>query len=334
MAAAIPPQNQPFDGAYRATPMAGIKAYQADYRLDGRTVASGTTLQLTQRLFAGAKVVSTIRHYEDTLGIERFDLAIDWGWFIFLTKPIFLVLDFFYRYLGNFGIAILLLTVVIKLLFFPLADASYRSMSRMKKLQPEIERIRERFADDKMRQQQEMMELYKREKVNPVSGCLPMLIQIPVFFSLYKVLFVTIEMRQAPFFGWIRDLSAPDPTNFLNLFGLLPYSIPAFVPTFLHIGIWPALMGVTQWLQTKMNPAPADPVQARMFTFMPIIFTFMLATFPAGLVIYWTWNNLLSVAQQYVMMRRQGVEVHLFSGVKAPAFLKRLAPPARPQAGE
>jgi YidC/Oxa1 family membrane protein insertase len=209
MAAAIPPQNQPFDGAYRATPMAGIKAYQADYRLDGRTVASGTTLQLTQRLFAGAKVVSTIRHYEDTLGIERFDLAIDWGWFIFLTKPIFLVLDFFYRYLGNFGIAILLLTVVIKLLFFPLADASYRSMSRMKKLQPEIERIRERFADDKMRQQQEMMELYKREKVNPVSGCLPMLIQIPVFFSLYKVLFVTIEMRQAPFFGWIRDLSAP-----------------------------------------------------------------------------------------------------------------------------
>jgi len=334
MAAAIPPQNQPFDGAYRATPMANIKAYQADYRLDGRTVASGTTLQLTQRLFAGAKVVSTIRHYEDTLGIERFDLAIDWGWFIFLTKPIFLVLDFFYRYLGNFGIAILLLTVVIKLLFFPLADASYRSMSRMKKLQPEIERIRERFADDKMRQQQEMMELYKREKVNPVSGCLPMLIQIPVFFSLYKVLFVTIEMRQAPFFGWIRDLSAPDPTNFLNLFGLLPYSIPAFVPTFLHIGIWPALMGVTQWLQTKMNPAPADPVQARMFTFMPIIFTFMLATFPAGLVIYWTWNNLLSVAQQYVMMRRQGVEVHLFGNVKTPAFLRRLGAPARPQAGE
>jgi YidC/Oxa1 family membrane protein insertase len=207
-------------------------------------------------------------------------------------------------------------------------------MSRMKKLQPEVERLRERFADDKMRQQQEMMELYKREKVNPLSGCLPMLIQIPVFFSLYKVLFVTIEMRQAPFFGWIRDLSAPDPTNFLNLFGLLPFAIPAFVPTFLHIGIWPALMGVTQWLQTKMNPAPADPVQARMFTFMPIIFTFMLATFPAGLVIYWTWNNLLSVAQQYVMMRRQGVEVHLFSGAKAPAFLRRLGAPARPQAGE
>ena len=332
MAAAIPPQNQPFDGSYRATPLNGVKAYQSDYRLDGRNVAPGATLQLTQRLFAGAKVVSTIRHYEDSLGIERFDLAIDWGWFIFLTKPIFLLLDFFYRYLGNFGVAILLLTVVIKLIFFPLADASYRSMSRMKKLQPEVERLRERFADDKLRQQQEMMELYKREKVNPLSGCLPMLIQIPVFFSLYKVLFVTIEMRQAPFFGWIHDLSAPDPTNFLNLFGLLPYSIPSFVPLFLHIGIWPLIMGVTQWLQMKMNPAPTDPVQARMFTFMPLIFTFMLATFPAGLVIYWTWNNLLTVAQQYLMMRRQGVEVHLFSNFKAPTFLKRL--PARPQAGE
>src|SRR5579862_2798644 len=295
MAAAIPPQNHAFDGAFRATPLNGIKAFQADYRLDGRSVAPGATLDLTQHLFAGAKVVSIIRHYQDTLGIERFDLAIDWGWFIFLTKPIFWLLDFFYRYLGNFGVAILLLTVAIKLVFFPLADASYRSMSRMKKLQPEVERLRERFADDKLRQQQEMMELYKREKVNPLSGCLPTLIQIPVFFSLYKVLVISIEMRHAPFFGWIHDLSAPDPTNFLNLFGLLPFAIPAFVPVFLHIGIWPALMGVTQWLQTKMNPAPADPVQARMFAFMPIIFTFMLATFPAGLVIYWTWNNLLTV---------------------------------------
>ncbi len=337
MAAAIPPQDQSFDGSYRATPLANAKAYQADYRLHGRTLAPGATLELTQRLFAGAKVVSVIRHYEDTLGIERFDLAIDWGWFIFLTKPIFLLLDFFYRYIGNFGVAILLLTVTIKLLFFPLADTSYRSMSRMKKLQPDVERIRERFSEDKLRQQQEMMALYKREKINPLSGCLPMLIQIPVFFSLYKVLFITIEMRQAPFFGWIRDLSAPDPTSFLNLFGVLPYSIPAFVPTFLHIGIWPAIMGVSQWLQTKMNPAPADPVQARMFTFMPLIFTFMLATFPAGLVIYWTWNNLLSVGQQYVMMRRQGVEVHLFNNLKVPAFLKRLSSPngsARSHPGE
>ncbi len=327
MAAAIPPQNQSFDGSYRATPLNGTRAYQADYRLAGRTVAPGATLALTQRLFAGAKIVSVIRHYEDTLGIERFDLAIDWGWFIFLTKPIFWLLDFFYGFIGNFGVAILLLTVVIKLIFFPLADTAYRSMSRMKKLQPEVERLRERFAEDKLRQQQEMMALYKREKINPVSGCLPMLIQIPVFFSLYKVLFVTIEMRQAPFFGWIHDLSAPDPTCFINLFGLLPFATPGWLPTFLLIGIWPALMGVTQWLQTKMNPAPTDPVQARMFAFMPLIFTFMLATFPAGLVIYWTWNNLLSTAQQYVMMKRQGVEVHLFNNLKTPSFLRRLGSP-------
>ncbi|HEY3776725.1 MAG TPA: membrane protein insertase YidC [Rhizomicrobium sp.] len=327
MAAAIPPQNQLFDGSYRATPLEGAKAYQADYRLSGRTVAPGATLELTQRLFAGAKIVSVIRHYEDTLGIARFDLAIDWGWFIFLTKPIFWLLDFFYSFIGNFGVAILLLTITIKLIFFPLADAAYRSMSRMKKLQPEVERLRERFAEDKMRQQQEMMALYKREKINPVSGCLPMVIQIPVFFSLYKVLFVTIEMRHAPFFGWIHDLSAPDPTCWINLFGLLPFAVPHWMPSFLLIGIWPALMGVTQWLQTKMNPAPADPIQARMFTFMPLIFTFMLATFPAGLVIYWTWNNLLSTTQQYVMMKRQGVEVHLFNNLKTPAFLRRLGPP-------
>jgi len=337
MAAAIPPQNQSFDGSYRGSQTANARAYQANYRLDGQSIAPGATLQLTQHLFAGAKVQSIIRHYEDTMGVERFDLAIDWGWFIFLTKPIFLVLDFFYRYTGNFGVAILLLTISMKLLFFPLADASYRSMSRMKKLQPEVERLRERFADDKMRQQQEMMELYKREKVNPLSGCLPMLIQIPVFFSLYKVLLVTIEMRQAPFFGWIHDLSAPDPTQLLNLFGLLPYSIPAFVPAILHVGVWPVLMGASQWVQTKMNPAPADPVQARMFAFMPLIFIFMLASLPAGLVIYWTWSNILSVAQQYVMMRRQGVEVHLFNNFKAPQFLKRLpftGARAKTEAGE
>jgi len=327
MAAAIPPQDQEFDGSYRAMSINGAKAYQADYRLDGRTVAPGATLALTQRLFAGAKLVNFINDYQDQYGIQRFDLAIDWGWFIFFTKPIFLLLDFFYHYIGNFGLAILLLTVAIKLVFLPLADMSYRSMSRMKKLQPEVERLRERFGDDKLRQQQEMMELYKREKVNPLSGCLPMLIQIPVFFSLYKVLYVTIEMRHAPFYGWIHDLSAPDPTNFLNLFGLLPYSIPAFVPAFLHIGIWPILMGFTQWLQTKMNPTPADPVQARMFTYMPLIMTFMLSAFPAGLVIYWTWNNLLSVTQQYVMMRRQGIEVHLFENLKLPAFLRRSPSP-------
>src|SRR5579871_442541 len=302
MSAAIPPQNQPFDGAYRATPLAGTKTYQADYRLDGRSIAPGATLMLTQHLFAGAKVYGTIRHYEDTLGIQRFDFAIDWGWFIFLTKPIFWLLDFFYRYIGNFGIAILLLTVTIKLIFFPLADASYRSMSRMKKLQPEVERIRERFAEDKLRQQQEMMALYKREKINPVSGCLPMLIQIPVFFSLYKVLFVTIEMRHAPFFGWIHDLSAPDPTSFANLFGLIPWTPPSI----LMIGAWPIIMGITMFLQQKLNPQPVDPMQARMFMALPVIFTYMLSAFPAGLVIYWAWNNTLSIAQQWVIMHRAG----------------------------
>ena len=228
----------------------------------------------------------------------------------------FWLLDIFSKFIGNFGIAILMLTVVVKLLFFPLANASFKSMSRMKKLQPQMEAIKKAHKEDPQRQQQEMMELYKREKVNPVSGCLPMLIQIPVFFSLYKVLFVTIEMRQAPFYGWIHDLSAPDPTSILNLFGLLPYHIPAFIPAYLSIGIWPILMGITQLVQTKLNPAPPDPVQAKMFAFMPLIFTFMFATFPAGLVIYYTWNNLLSVTQQYFIMRREGVEVHLFENLK------------------
>ncbi len=325
MTAVIPPRDASFAGAYRATALDSTKTYQADYRLDGRAIAPGGSTSLTERLFAGAKVVAVLQNYETKFGIEKLHFAVDWGWFWFFTQPIFFLLDLFYRYIGNFGIAIMLLTLSIKLLFFPLADASYRSMSRMKKLQPEVERIRERFADDKMRQQQEMMELYKREKANPLAGCLPMLIQIPVFFSLYKVLYVTIEMRQAPFYGWIHDLSAADPTTFLNVFGLLPYSIPAFVPAFLHVGLWPVIMGMTQWIQMKMNPAPADPMQQRMFAYMPLIFTFMLATMPAGLVIYWTWNNLLSVTQQYIMMRRQGVEVHLVKNLKVPDVLRRLA---------
>ncbi len=324
MASVIPPQNESWDGVYHALPMGSVKAYQADYRLDAHAIAPGATVTVAHRLFAGAKVVQLLQHYEDKDGIARFHMAVDWGWFWFFTQPIFFLLDLFYRYIGNFGIAILLLTVTIKVLFFPLADASYRSMSKMKKLQPEMEKIKARFGEDKVKQQQETMELYRREKVNPVSGCLPTLIQIPIFFSLYKVLYVTIEMRQAPFFGWIHDLSAPDPTNFINLFGLLPWGVPAFMPTFLLIGIWPMLMGITQWLQTKMNPAPADPTTARMMSYMPIVFTAMMAGFPAGLVIYWTWNNLLSVGQQYVMMRRQGVEIHLFKNISLPALMKRL----------
>ena len=333
MAAVIPPQNAPFDGVYRAIHPGARQDYQADYRLGGHVIAPGATTQVTHRLFAGAKEIDALRDYENRLHIIRFDYAIDWGWFWFFTRPMFWLLDFFGRTTGNFGIAIILLTIVVRLVFFPLANTQFKSMSRMKKLQPHVERIRERFAEDKMRQQQEMMELYKREKVNPLSGCLPIFIQIPVFFSLYKVLLVTIEMRQAPFFGWIRDLSAPDPTSIWNLFGLLPWHTPAFIPAFLVIGIWPIVMGATQWLQTKMNPAPADPVQARMFSLMPLIFMFMLASFPAGLVIYWTWSNLLSMIQQYVIMRREGAEIHLFNNLKLAAFTKRLAPP-KPEPGE
>ena len=277
-------------------------------------------------MFAGAKVFDTIRAYEHRMNIQRFDLAIDWGWFIIITQPLFWLLDQLYHYLGNFGLAILALTVIVKTIFFPIANAQFKSMAKMKKVQPEMEKLKQRFADDPQKQQAALMELYKREKVNPVAGCLPMLLIIPVFFSLYKTVFVTIEARHAPFYGWIHDLAAPDPTSLVNLFGLLPFDPHAILPAFLgflSIGIWPILMGCTQWLQTKMNPAPADPVQAKMFAFMPLIFTFMFATFPSGLVIYYTWNNLLSVAQQYVMMRRQGVEVHLFNNLKLDNLVRR-----------
>ncbi|HTT96905.1 MAG TPA: membrane protein insertase YidC [Rhizomicrobium sp.] len=319
MAAIIPPQGESFDASYSARPYQSSKTYQADYRLGAHAIAPGTTLTVTQNLFAGAKVFDTIRTYEHKMNIQRFDLAIDWGWFIIITQPLFWLLDQLYRYIGNFGLAILALTVIVKTIFFPIANAQYKSMGKMKKVQPEMERIKERFKDDPQKQQAALMELYRQEKVNPVAGCLPMLLIIPVFFSLYKTIFVTIEARHAPFYGWIHDLSAPDPTSIINLFGLLPFDPHAILPSFLgflSIGIWPILMGFTQWLQTKMNPAPADPVQAQMFQFMPLIFTFMFATFPSGLVIYYTWNNLLSVAQQYVMMRRQGVEVHLFNNLK------------------
>jgi YidC/Oxa1 family membrane protein insertase len=330
MAAIVPPQNEGLDAAYRAVDPEAKKDYQANYRMGPHVVAPGAVVNVTQRLFAGAKVVSILRQYEYRAGVVDFDYAVDWGWFWFLTRPMFWLLDLSGHWAGNMGIAILLLTIAVRLIFFPLANTQFKSMSRMKKLQPHVERIRERFSEDKLRQQQEMMELYKREKVNPLSGCLPIFIQIPVFFSLYKVLLVSIEMRQAPFFGWIRDLSAPDPTSILNLFGLLPFDPHALLPAavgFLSIGIWPILMGMTQWLQTKMNPAPADPVQARMFSLMPLIFMFMLSSFPAGLVIYWTWSNLLSMLQQYVIMRREGAEIHLFDNLKLSGLSKRVAGP-------
>ncbi len=341
MAAVVPPQNESFDGEFAGSPYRDARAYQADYRLGALDVAPGQTISVSQHLFAGAKVVSILQDYQSRLGITKFDYAVDWGWYSFFTRPMFWVLDkssqFFagFGFTGSFGLAILLLTVLIRGALFPLANAGFKQMTRMKKLQPEMERIKTRHADDKVMQQQEMMALYQREKVNPVSGCLPMVIQIPIMFSLYKVFLVTIEMYHAPFYGWIRDLSAPDPTNFINLFGLLPFGVPAFLPQFLHLGIWPILLGVTQWVQTKMNPAPADPVQARMFAFMPLIFVFMFSSLPSGLVIYYTWSNLLTLAQQYVMMRRHGVEVHLFNNLKLPAALKRLSPPkADAPAGE
>ncbi len=278
--------------------------YQVDV-LGGRVaIAPGESAQVTSRVFAGAKELRLLQRYEDEYNIEKLTLAIDFGWFWFLTRPLSEVLIWANGWIGNFGVAILLLTVVIKLAFFPLANKSYRAMSQMRKLQPEMVKLRERFGDDKARLNQEMMALYKREKVNPTSGCLPMIIQIPVFFSLYKVLFVTIEMRHAPFFGWIQDLSAPDPTTVFNLFGLIPWTPPEL----LMIGAWPLIMGITMFLQQKLNPQPPDPLQAKIFMFLPVVFTIMLARFPAGLVIYWTWNNILSIIQQWVIMRKMGVK--------------------------
>jgi len=291
-----------------------VKVYQADYTGAEHALAPGATVTDDTRLFAGAKEVALLDHYEQDPGVPKFDRAIDFGLFYWLTKPIFLTLDFFYKLIGNFGLAIMLLTFTIKLIFFPLANKSYVAMSKMKLLQPEMQKLREKFGDDKAKLNQEMMALYKKFGANPAAGCLPIVIQIPVFFSLYKVLYVTIEMRHAAFYGWIHDLSAPDPTSFINLFGLLPFAPPSFA--LLHIGAWPIIMGVTMFLQQKLNPQPPDPVQAKMFMALPFVFTYMLSQFASGLVIYWAWNNLLSIAQQWVIMRRAGVS--------------RAKPPAKP----
>ncbi|MBM3487499.1 MAG: membrane protein insertase YidC, partial [Alphaproteobacteria bacterium] len=279
--------------------------FQADYRGDAVIVAPGATVEIIDRVFAGAKVVRTLDRYEAELGIARFDRLIDFGWFYFLTKPIFHVLEYFHRLLGNFGLGILLLTVIIKLVFFPLANKSYKAMNRLKQLQPKMMELRDRYKDDRMRLNQAMMDLYKKENANPMSGCLPIVIQIPVFFALYKVLYVTIEMRHAPFYGWIKDLSAADPTSLFNLFGLLPFTPPEL----LHIGAWPLIMGVTMFLQQKLNPQPMDPMQQKIFMMLPIVFTFVLAQFSAGLVIYWAWNNLLSILQQWVIMKKMAAPV-------------------------
>ena len=285
----------------------GDGAYQVGFiARDPATAAPGAAASLQWHAFAGAKELTLLDRYQAQYQIPNFGKAVDFGWFYLLARPIFYCLDWLNNLLGNFGLAIIAFTTCVKILFFPLANYSYRSMSKMKLLGPKMQALRERLKDDPQKLQQEMMGMYRAEKVNPASGCLPMVVQIPVFFSLYKDIFVTIEMRHAPFFGWIHDLSAVDPTNVFNLFGLIPFD-PTTVPMiggFLHLGAWPLIMGFTMFLQQKMNPPPPDPVQARLFQFMPIIFTFMLAKFPAGLVIYWSWNNLLSVAQQWLIMKR------------------------------
>jgi YidC/Oxa1 family membrane protein insertase len=315
----LPNTDARLDAHFSVGQLGSIKTYQTDYLLDGRTIQPGGTASADARLFAGAKEVSVVNEYNDTLRLNLFDRLIDWGWFYFITKPMFWALDSIYKLVGNFGIAILIVTVIIKLIFFPLANKSYASMAKMKTLQPKMQALRERYPDDKVKQQQELMELYKSEKINPIAGCLPILIQVPVFFSLYKVLFVTIEMRHAPFYGWIKDLSAPDPTTVFNLFGLIPWD-PSHVPilgAYMMVGAWPLIMGVTMWAQMKLNPPPPDPAQKMIFDWMPVIFTFMLASFSAGLVIYWAWNNTLSVLQQSVIMSRHGAKIELFDSFKS-----------------
>ncbi len=305
LTALVPDQSSKQVASFRyGTAAAGAPRYEVDFaNTDAQTIAPGADASYTARAFAGAKEVHLLDRYESQDNIPHFDKAVDFGWFYFLTKPIFFALDWLYGVLGNFGLAIMVFTVFAKALFFPLANKSYKSMSKMKLLGPKMTALRERLKDDPAKLQSEMMALYKSEKVNPASGCLPMVVQIPVFFSLYKVIFVTIEMRHAPFFGWIHDLSALDPTNLFNLFGMLPFDPIALSP-YLHLSAWTLIMGFTMFMQQQLNPPPPDPVQARLFKFMPLIFMFMMGRFPAGLLIYWSWNNTLTIAQQWLIMRR------------------------------
>jgi YidC/Oxa1 family membrane protein insertase len=296
LTAIVPEKGKEFKSEFLTTD----GKYKANF-ITKRPEMLGSNTSITNEIsaFVAAKEVAVIDSYAEKMGIEKFDLAIDWGWFYFITKPLFFVIEYFFKLTGNFGVAIIILTALVRLAFFPLANYSFRSMAKMKILQPEMVRLKELHKDDKVKLQQDMMALYKREKVNPVSGCLPVLIQIPFFFAVYKMLYVTIEMRQQPFFGWIQDLSARDPTSIFNLFGLIPWD----PPTFLMIGVWPILMGLTMYLQQKLNPTPPDPMQAKIFMFLPIFLTIILAPFPSGLVVYWTISNVLTIAQQWVIIR-------------------------------
>ncbi|WP_159726914.1 membrane protein insertase YidC [Methylosinus sp. Ce-a6] len=313
----VPEQDKAIEARFSAAGNGPIKAYQADTVAAPLTVASGATGTVSSRIFAGAKVVDTLDAYK-AQGVERFDLLIDWGWFYYLTRPMFSLLDSLFHVLGNFGLAILVVTVLVKIAFLPIANKSYQAIAKMKEIQPKIAELKAKHGDDKQTLSREQMELFRREKVNPAGGCLPALLQIPVWYSLYKVLVTTIEMRHAPFYGWIKDLSAPDPTNIFNLFGLIPVEPTQFpvVGPYLWLGVLPLVMGVSMWATMKMNPEPADEIQRMAFGWMPVIFTFSMGGFASGLVIYWTWNNVLSVAQQWYIMRRAGVKFELWDNLK------------------
>ncbi len=324
MTTLIPAPEQSFTAALQYDPNRDI--YRSTALLDTVDVAPGASVEVTQKLFAGAKEWETIREYQNEKGLYRFIDSIDWGWFFFLTKPIFAVLHWLNALIGNMGWAIIGLTLIIKAVLLPLAYKSYVSMAKMKELQPEMEKIKERAGDDRQKLQQEMMALYKKEKVNPASGCLPILLQIPIFFSLYKVIFVTIELRHAPWIGWIKDLSAPDPSSLFNLWGILPWAgpEPGSIMALIFIGILPLVLGVSMWLQQKLNPAPTDPTQQMIFAWMPWVFMFMLGSFASGLVIYWIANNLITFGQQYAIMRSQGYKPDVFGNIRE--GFKRKAP--------
>ncbi len=300
--ALVPPKGENFKSTFLYN-----ESFKANYILNNPTTINPSSYNSNElKLFVAAKEVETIDNYAANENINKFDLVIDWGWFYFFTKPLFFVIDYLFKYSGNFGVAIVIITIAIRLIFFPLANYSFRSMAKMKAVQPEMMRLKELHKEDKVKLQQEMMALYRKEKINPASGCLPILIQIPFFFAIYKMLFISLEMRHQPFFGWIKDLSDKDPTSIFNLFGLIPWDPPSF----LIIGIWPILMGASMWVQQKLNPAPADPIQAKIFAFFPLFLTIILASFPAGLVVYWTINNILTIAQQWVIMRKTKVKTN------------------------